>query len=203
MTAVVTQETLAQRGGFFRDASSVAERALRSIKRDPEVTVPALFIPVFMYIMTVWGAERHRRGHPRPKLPCLPDPCGGSFRCDGDISRPGGSHRHSDRLLRPVGGQPSEPAGITLGADDCRLCAGRRPHRPGYHHVLCRRCKFRHRHSRDSVVHVPQWTLGTDLHRLSLCHRPEDRQPCRGQHQLLDLLSPFCLLPPCSCPKRR
>ena len=53
MTAVVTQETLAQRGGFFRDAASVAERALRSIKRDPEVTVPALFIPVFMYIMTV------------------------------------------------------------------------------------------------------------------------------------------------------
>ncbi|MCE2464886.1 MAG: ABC transporter permease [Dehalococcoidia bacterium] len=44
---------LARRGGFLSDTSSVAERALRSITRDPEVTIPALVIPVFMYVMTV------------------------------------------------------------------------------------------------------------------------------------------------------
>ena len=45
--------TLARRGGFLRDTVSVAERALRSIPRDPEVTIPALVIPVFMYVVTV------------------------------------------------------------------------------------------------------------------------------------------------------
>ena len=34
--SMMTQETLARRGGFFRDALSMSERALRSIKRDPE-----------------------------------------------------------------------------------------------------------------------------------------------------------------------
>ncbi|MCE2404177.1 MAG: ABC transporter permease [Dehalococcoidia bacterium] len=47
------QGPLARRGGFLHDTASVAERALRSIPRDLEVTVSALFIPVFMYIMTV------------------------------------------------------------------------------------------------------------------------------------------------------
>ena len=53
VAASEVNRTLARRGGFFRDTSSVAERALRSIPRDPEVTIPALVIPVFMYIMTV------------------------------------------------------------------------------------------------------------------------------------------------------
>ena len=53
LAAMTTRETLARRGGFLRDAISVSERALRSIKRDPEVTISALFIPVFMYVMTV------------------------------------------------------------------------------------------------------------------------------------------------------
>ena len=53
MAAVPLTATLARRGGFLRDTISVAERALRSIPRDPEATVPALLIPVFMYVMTV------------------------------------------------------------------------------------------------------------------------------------------------------
>ena len=53
VAASEVNRTLARRGGFLRDTSSVAERALRSIPRDPEVTIPALVIPVFMYIMTV------------------------------------------------------------------------------------------------------------------------------------------------------
>ena len=53
VVAPITQVSLARRGGFIRDTVSVAERALRSIPRDPEVTIPAMLIPVFMYIMTV------------------------------------------------------------------------------------------------------------------------------------------------------
>ncbi len=53
MAAVPPPASLARKGGFVRDTISVAERALRSIPRDPEATVPALFIPVFMYVMTV------------------------------------------------------------------------------------------------------------------------------------------------------
>ena len=45
--------TLARKGGFPRDMTTVAERAMRSVLRDPEVTVPAVLIPVFMYVMTV------------------------------------------------------------------------------------------------------------------------------------------------------
>ena len=54
MAAVVDGPvTLARRGGFPADLTTVAGRALRSVLRDPEVTIPALIIPVFMYIMTV------------------------------------------------------------------------------------------------------------------------------------------------------
>ena len=46
-----------QRAGFVRDLISVSERAVRSIARDPETTIPALVIPVFMYVMTVGALE--------------------------------------------------------------------------------------------------------------------------------------------------
>ena len=44
---------LARKGRFIRDTATVAERALRSAIRDFEVIIPALAIPVFMYVMTV------------------------------------------------------------------------------------------------------------------------------------------------------
>ena len=47
----------ARKRGFAWDTSTVAQRALRSVIRDPEVTVPALVIPVFMYIMTVGALQ--------------------------------------------------------------------------------------------------------------------------------------------------
>ena len=47
----------ARRGGFSKDIATVAERAVRSVTRDPEVTIPALIIPVFMYIMTVGALQ--------------------------------------------------------------------------------------------------------------------------------------------------
>ena len=56
--------TLSRRGGFLRDTASIATRALRSVKRDPEVTIPALFIPVFMYAMTVGALNDIAEGIP-------------------------------------------------------------------------------------------------------------------------------------------
>lgn len=42
-----------RKAGFFRDMAAVSQRALRAVRRDPETTIPALVIPVFMYLMTV------------------------------------------------------------------------------------------------------------------------------------------------------
>ena len=49
----ITTAARARKAGFPRDTSSVAGRALRSVVRDPEVTIPALVIPVFMFVVTV------------------------------------------------------------------------------------------------------------------------------------------------------
>ena len=53
--AGATQATIvrARKAGFLADIAAVAERALRSVTRDPEVTIPALIIPVFFFVMTV------------------------------------------------------------------------------------------------------------------------------------------------------
>ena len=59
-----TPATLARRGGFLRDTVSVAERATRSVLRDAEVTIPALVIPVFMYVMTVGALKDLAEGLP-------------------------------------------------------------------------------------------------------------------------------------------
>ena len=46
-----------RKAGFLRDLVSISRRALRSVLRDPETTIPALVIPVFMYVMTVGALE--------------------------------------------------------------------------------------------------------------------------------------------------
>ena len=43
---------------------AVSERALRSVLRDTETTVPALVIPVFMYVMTVGALEDFAKSIP-------------------------------------------------------------------------------------------------------------------------------------------
>ena len=43
----------ARRAGFLRDITSVAERAVRSVARDPEVTIPALVIPVLFFFLNI------------------------------------------------------------------------------------------------------------------------------------------------------
>ena len=43
----------ARRAGFLRDVVSIAERAVRSVSRDPEVTIPALIVPVFFFFLNI------------------------------------------------------------------------------------------------------------------------------------------------------
>lgn len=56
-TATGIQTVRGRRAGFVRDILAVSERALRSVLRDPETTIPALLIPMFMYVMTVGALE--------------------------------------------------------------------------------------------------------------------------------------------------
>lgn len=65
MAAVTAgQMRRARKAGFIRDLISVSGRAVRSVARDPETTIPALVIPVFMYIMTVGALEDFAEGIP-------------------------------------------------------------------------------------------------------------------------------------------
>ena len=58
MAAVTAGQTIrGRKAGFLRDIMSISQRALRSVTRDQETTIPALVIPVFMYIMTVGALE--------------------------------------------------------------------------------------------------------------------------------------------------
>ena len=47
----------ARKAGFFRDIFAVAQRAVRSMLRDLETVIPALFIPVFMFAVTVGALQ--------------------------------------------------------------------------------------------------------------------------------------------------
>ena len=187
--SIMTPETLARRGGFLRDAISVSERALRSIKRDPEVTVSALFIPVFMYVMTVGALNDIAEGIPGLNYRAFQIPVAVLFAVTG-ISRAlvvvtDIQTGYFDRLVV----SPINRLALLLGlmiADFARVVALTVP---VIIMSLYSRCELCHRRSWDSVVHVPQWTMGADLHRLSLRHRPENGQPGGGQHQLPALLS--------------
>ena len=53
-----------RKAGFIPDLISVSERAVRSVFRDPETTIPALIIPVFMFIMTVGALEDFAKSIP-------------------------------------------------------------------------------------------------------------------------------------------
>ena len=47
----------ARKAGFAADTISVAGRALRSIPREPEMILPALFIPVFFFVVNVGALQ--------------------------------------------------------------------------------------------------------------------------------------------------
>jgi ABC-2 type transport system permease protein len=52
-----TTEIRARKAGFVADLVSVAGRALRSIPREPEMLFPALFIPVFFYVVNTGALQ--------------------------------------------------------------------------------------------------------------------------------------------------
>ncbi|MBI4198575.1 MAG: ABC transporter permease, partial [Chloroflexi bacterium] len=52
-----TQAVHARKAGFFADLLTVAGRALRSLRRDPEAVIPALVIPIFFFVMNVGALQ--------------------------------------------------------------------------------------------------------------------------------------------------
>jgi ABC-2 type transport system permease protein len=58
-TGVVDTRTIRPRAaGFVADCASIAGRALRAIPREPEAVIPALFIPVFFFVVNVGALEK-------------------------------------------------------------------------------------------------------------------------------------------------
>ncbi len=57
MTAAAQTRVEARAGGFVGDVLSVAGRAVRSIKRDPETVIPALIFPVFFFTVNVGALQ--------------------------------------------------------------------------------------------------------------------------------------------------
>ena len=57
MTTAARTRVHARESGFIGDVVSVATRALRSIKRDPETVIPALIIPVFFFAVNVGSLQ--------------------------------------------------------------------------------------------------------------------------------------------------
>jgi ABC-2 type transport system permease protein len=55
--ALPRSDIRAGRAGFWADLVSVAGRALRSIPREPEMLFPALFIPVFFYVVNTGALQ--------------------------------------------------------------------------------------------------------------------------------------------------
>ena len=56
-STIVRSNVRARPSGFFSDLFTVAGRALRSIPREPESFIPALFIPAFFFIVNVGALE--------------------------------------------------------------------------------------------------------------------------------------------------
>lgn len=56
-TTVPTPAIRARRAGFLADVVSVGGRALRSIPREPEMLGPALFIPLFFFVVNVGALQ--------------------------------------------------------------------------------------------------------------------------------------------------
>ncbi|MEM9564494.1 MAG: ABC transporter permease [Actinomycetota bacterium] len=54
----------ARPSGFLGDLITIAKRALRSIPREPETFVPALFVPTFFFIVNVGALQNLTEGFP-------------------------------------------------------------------------------------------------------------------------------------------
>ena len=47
----------ARRAGFGRDVATIARRALRAIPREPEAVIPALIVPIFLYVINIGSLQ--------------------------------------------------------------------------------------------------------------------------------------------------
>ena len=54
---VVRSNVRAKPSGFLRDMFTIARRAIRSIPREPESFIPALFVPAFFFIVNIGALE--------------------------------------------------------------------------------------------------------------------------------------------------
>jgi ABC-2 type transport system permease protein len=54
---LVTQHPLARKSSVFHDLRTVAKRACRGVFREPEFFIPALFVPVFFYVVNVGALQ--------------------------------------------------------------------------------------------------------------------------------------------------
>ena len=86
-----------------RPVTSIAGRALRSVPASPSVVLPALFIPVFFYVVNVGALQDFtERRHPGFDYKAFQLPVAIIFAVTG-ISRAGVARdRHPGRLLRPA-----------------------------------------------------------------------------------------------------
>lgn len=54
---VARSTATARPSGFFRDIATIAGRSLRAIPREPEVFMPALFIPTFFFVVNIGALQ--------------------------------------------------------------------------------------------------------------------------------------------------
>ena len=66
--AAPTTTIRAKPSGFFSDLATIAGRAIRSIPREPETFIPALFIPAFFFIVNVGALQDLAEGAPGSEL---------------------------------------------------------------------------------------------------------------------------------------
>jgi len=57
LTIAAASPVQARASGFRRDVVSVAGRAIRAVPREPEFLLPAIFVPVFFYLVNVGALE--------------------------------------------------------------------------------------------------------------------------------------------------
>ena len=60
-TVTATTDTLAVQprpAGFLADCAAIATRAIRAVPREPEVLIPALFIPMFFFFINIGALEK-------------------------------------------------------------------------------------------------------------------------------------------------
>ena len=189
MQAVASQPRVrARKGGFLRDMMTVSQRALRATVRDTEVIIPALVIPVFMYLMTVGALEDFAERIPGLDYRAFQIPVAVLFAVTGvsramtvvtDIQT-----GYFDRLVI----SPVNRLAPAVGAVGRRLRLGGGADRACHHHGSYRWSPLRHGDPGHSGVHGIGWCVGLGVCRIPLRHSLQDGEPGSSEHKLPALL---------------